>query len=193
VVAGWVYNGAQKANDVAVVRFAADGTLDAAFGTGGEVQLDVSSGDDHAWNLALDAGGGILVVGRCGITSAGGRLLVLRLQGDGDLDTAFGDKGIHRMDASLEATGRSISVDAKGRVVAAGDAQGAGDLDVVVLRLRGDGSPDPTLGGKGHVLIDLGRNEHVRGSTLDAAGRLLVTGWLDEDQTTDSFILRVCQ
>ena len=140
--------------------------------------------------MVVDDSDRILVVGRSGI-SASGRLFVLRLRSDGSLDPTFGDKGIFLLDASLDATGRTVSIDATGRVVATGSARGTGDLDVVVVRLDKDGKPDPTLDGKGHVLIDLGREEDVHGATLDAAGRLLVTGWQDYDPTTDSFILRL--
>jgi uncharacterized delta-60 repeat protein len=190
VVVGWVWSSAAQANDVAVARFAVDGALDTSFGTGGESQTNVASGDDHGWNLAIDAGDNIFVVGRASTTTTG-RMLVLKLRDDGVPDSTFGTQGVYLLDPALDATGRSISLDASGRVVAVGDATGTGDLDVVVLRLQSDGSPDLTLGGTGHVLIDLGRDEKVRGSTLDGAGRLLVTGWQDEDATSDSYLLRV--
>jgi uncharacterized delta-60 repeat protein len=178
-------------NDVGVVRLTADGVPDAAFGTGGEAQEDVLNGSDDLFrDLALGSDGSVFVTGYT--AGAARRLFVLKLRSDGSRDTAFGEGGAYLLDAALDARGFSISLDASRQIVAVGDAKGASNRDVIVVRLREDGSPDTSLGGTGRVLIDLGRDENVRESTIDATGRLLVTGWQNDDPTTDSFLLRLC-
>ena len=62
VVAGSSNNGSN--NDFAAVRYQANGTLDATFGTGGKVTTAVGSGNDGANAVAIQADGKIVAAGK---------------------------------------------------------------------------------------------------------------------------------
>jgi uncharacterized delta-60 repeat protein len=191
VAGGYVWSSAKQNNDVAVARYTTDGFADTTFAANGELEVDASQSEDKAWDLVVDTKDRILLVGQTK-TASRESLLVLRLTTDGKLDTGFGDKGIFLTDASLKAGGYAVLIDGAGRVVAAGHAQGSKDQDVLVVRLRDDGTPDPSFHKTGRVVVDLGREEYVREAALDAKGRLLVTGWHDLNEKADSFLLRLC-
>ena len=63
VIAGYTV-GAHSNSDFLLARYRSDGTLDSTFGSGGHVTTDVGGGDDFAENIAVDAQGRIILVGR---------------------------------------------------------------------------------------------------------------------------------
>jgi uncharacterized delta-60 repeat protein len=54
----------QTGNDMAVLRYTADGNLDSDFGTNGVVTIDFAGEFDVAYDVAVRPGGGIVVAGR---------------------------------------------------------------------------------------------------------------------------------
>lgn len=65
IAAGSVTNNASALNDFALVRYAADGTLDTSFGTNGIVMQDLGNGDnDVVTSAALQSTGRLIVAGR---------------------------------------------------------------------------------------------------------------------------------
>ncbi|MCP4349188.1 MAG: hypothetical protein GY795_27220 [Desulfobacterales bacterium] len=61
IVTGDTYNGSDY--DIAVIRYNADGSLDASFGSGGIVTTDFENGDNRGSALAIQSDGNILVAG----------------------------------------------------------------------------------------------------------------------------------
>ena len=76
LVAGSSLNADTFEEDFAVGRYNADGSLDASYGNGGKVTVDIS-GRDIGYGVALDSAGNALVVGE-----AGSLFGVVRLLGD---------------------------------------------------------------------------------------------------------------
>ena len=66
VVAGWSGPAGSSNSRFAVVRFTADGTVDPVFGGDGTVTTNFTRGSDLAWDVALQADGKIVAVGRAG-------------------------------------------------------------------------------------------------------------------------------
>ncbi len=130
-------------HDFAAVRLRADGSLDAAFGTGGQAVFAVSADNwDEATALLQQADGRLLLGGwvYTGNGSSADTVLV-RLDADGSRDTSFGPEGV-RITAvaagSKSDAGRALALQADervptARVLQAGDANGS-DLDVVLMR-----------------------------------------------------------
>lgn len=87
VVAGTAWDGSRF--DFGVVRYSSDGTLDSSFGDGGIVTTPIGSGDDGAYEVALQSDGKILVSGDSSGTGA-----LVRYNADGTLDTSFGQDGV---------------------------------------------------------------------------------------------------
>src|SRR4051812_11226668 len=109
-------------NDIVVTRLSADGTVDAGFGTGGRVTIDLGSRD---WPsaVAIQPDGKILVAGS---SSGPGHLgfLLVRYLPDGALDVSFGSGGIvQTVLADTDTLGFAMALDGAGRIFMAGSAQ----------------------------------------------------------------------
>ncbi|MER7463030.1 calcium-binding protein [Streptomyces sp. NPDC097981] len=120
--------------DFALVRYTANGTPDPAFGTGGRVTT--SSG--RAYDVALQPDGKILAGG-----GSNGDLAVFRYQPDGSLDPGFGAGGRVTTDFGFDGwdEGRSVAVQADGRILASG--VGGGDARVLARYLVAAAPPPP--------------------------------------------------
>jgi uncharacterized delta-60 repeat protein len=76
VAAGWT--GPATSNDYrfAVVRYSGNGTADLTFGSSGMATTNFTTGNDYAWDMALQSDGRIVAVGRAG--GQGGRFALAR-------------------------------------------------------------------------------------------------------------------
>ena len=137
VVAG--YTSSQGTDyDYAVAQYDANGALDLSFGGLGLglATTDISGrqfGDDFGEDLALDADGGIVVVGRN--TSDTSDLVMVRYTEGGNLDGTFGVEG--KMVADFFGTGdvgTDVAVQADGKIVAAGYAPEGSTTRFVLAR-----------------------------------------------------------
>ncbi len=141
--------------DFVVVRYNADGTLDAGFGNGGKVTIDFAGETDRAWALLVQDDGRIVVGGEAnlGAATSGVDFALARLNADGSLDAGFGSGG--RVTTALKSAGgtdvvRGLALQTVGgerRVLAVG-----GEGDFLAARYRADGSPDTTWGASGKVV-----------------------------------------
>jgi uncharacterized delta-60 repeat protein len=105
----------------ALVRYAADGSLDSSFGTGGRVKTAFSAGA-FPHGVVVQADGRIVVVG-----GVGNRFGLARYAADGTLDPTFGGDGRVTTNLSSDVDdARAIALQDDGRVVVAGTAWGIG-------------------------------------------------------------------
>ena len=143
VVAGWAHVAGD--DDIEVLRFNADGSVDETFGTSGEYFYDNGS-SERPNAIALQADGKILVA-----TNAG----LIRLNADGTEDTAFGNDGMLAVN--------SISVydvlpQADGSFVVVASVASGGDraVDILIARYTSAGNLDTTFGTNGQTAFDSG-------------------------------------
>ncbi|HSW22465.1 MAG TPA: hypothetical protein VLJ62_06850 [Burkholderiaceae bacterium] len=155
VVAGSSDQGGTAGLDFALLRYNADGSLDATFGNGGIVLTDLGSATDRAWALLLTADGKIVLGGETntGSTAGGVDFALARYLGNGTLDTGFGNGG-KVVTALKSATGTDIvralavqTVAGKTRIVAAG-----GEGDFIAARYTDAGTLDAGFGVNGKVV-----------------------------------------
>jgi uncharacterized delta-60 repeat protein len=139
-----VVAGSDSRKRFAVVRYLPDGALDRSFGGNGIVRTNVTSGDDVAYDMAIQRDGRIVVVGGAGSSSRS--FAVVRYRRDGTLDRTFGGDGTV-LTGRGSGVARALVIQPDGRVVATGFNR----FGLVVARLRADGSLDPTFGGDGWV------------------------------------------
>jgi uncharacterized delta-60 repeat protein len=139
VVAGTSSNGSD--DDFALVRYATDGSPDAAFGGGdGIVTTPVGSGDDAAEALALQASNGKLVVAG----SSSGVPAVARYTTRGGLDPSFGDgDGLIATDA-FDYEIAALALQGTKPVTAGFNSDGVQD-DVALARYTAAGALDRTF------------------------------------------------
>lgn len=163
---GRIYVGGKDFNQTYVARLNPNGTADATFGVGGmtldgptprgyaPTALDLIGAMDHVGAIQPTADGGILVAGAVHDRSRHLEFSVVRLDGNGGVDTAFGTNGASRLRFTrlghgINASVRAMAVDASGRILLAGG--GSGFLELA--RLDATGRLDPSFGTGGAVRV----------------------------------------
>jgi uncharacterized delta-60 repeat protein len=162
---------------------AAPGDLDPAFGNGGSVRLFASNEDISLQAVAVQPDGKVVLTGGDRTTNS---WITVRLSADGTLDPSFGSGGVVSLPfpAGGFGVGRAVAVQPDGKIVVAGEAKGAVDGDIAVLRYESDGAPDPTFGGGDGIEIVPAplTEERAEAVAIGAGGRILATG---EIRSTD--------
>lgn len=188
VAAGYARIGAN--NDFALVRYLADGTLDATFGTGGIVTTPIGAGNDNALAVALQPDGKILAAGYA--TMASLDMAVVRYLADGTLDATFGTGGIVTAPVGPGidvANGLALQPD--GKVLVVGYTADAGIYDIALLRFAADGTPDTGFDGDGTVVTAIGPGYAIGTSAVvQPDGRITVAGYTTNGANNDFALVR---
>ena len=142
VVAGVTFTPSENSSsesegDFAIVRYNADGSLDASFGEDGKVATDFG-GAESAEAITVDENGKILVAGYIQASTSAGFALA-RYNTDGSLDGSFGNRG--RTVVEGYGVTPELAIDSDGKILLA--------ADFALLRLNADGSLDTSFGSSG--------------------------------------------
>ncbi len=168
-------------NEVMVLRYKVNGTLDNTFGGGdGIVTTSVGESYSAASDLLVQSDGKI-VIGGYAITNGFEDFLALRYTANGTLDNTFsGDGKIMVSFTAQNDRSSSIALQPDGRIVLAGDAGHTGapaNIEMAVLRLKADGTPDNTFSGDGQTVIPVSSwGEYARDVLVQPDGKILVGG-----------------
>ncbi|WP_187645768.1 DUF11 domain-containing protein [Streptomyces sp. TRM49041] len=158
------------ATEFGLARYNTDGSLDTAFGTGGKVTTDFSSGA-VAFGVALQTDGKIVAVG-----SGLGGFGLARYNIDGSLDTAFGTGGKVTTDFDGGATAFGMALQTDGKIVAAGLGGPNDNRDFALARFNSDGSLDTAFGTGGKVTTDFDGDAAAYGVAVQADGKIIAVG-----------------
>jgi len=186
---GRVLVGGSAGGDFALAMVRRDGSLDPAFGDGGTVVTDVTSGSDQVLDLRRLPNGSILAAG-----TAGGQFAVARYDATGALDQTFGTGGTVVTTDGFPGTAYTVRLQPDGKLLAAGvgvaDAQSTKPM--LVTRFAADGSLDQTFGSDGRVTTHTPDGEEVRAYALlvDPEGRILAGGTSDWADYSDNVLVR---
>jgi uncharacterized delta-60 repeat protein len=162
---------------VSATALAADGDLDAGFGTGGAVELEFLSPPVPSYTSALrvvaQSDGSILVLAN--ISSATGDSTQLggisKLQANGAFDTTFGVGGKALIGSELRPLmPTDMKVVAGGKIVVVGVSYPI----LFVTRLNADGSPDLGFGTDGFAFATLGNVVREPHLAVQSDGKLVV-------------------
>ena len=135
VVSGSEYNGTDL--DVLVLRYNPDGTSDKAFGTNGMVSYDSGNGDDNGRRLAIQSGNKIVVTGNTP-NGTDGNVLILRYNGNGSADGAFGSNGVVNLNIVMgDNFGEGVAIQEDKKILIAGGSSNGTDNEVMLLRVLG--------------------------------------------------------
>jgi uncharacterized delta-60 repeat protein len=173
VVVGQSSNGSD--NDMLVLRLNTDGSLDPTFDTDGVALYD-SGNNDAGRAVALQTNGAIVVAG---LSSNGvkNRVLVTRFTSAGVLDATFSSDGIALFNSGNpgDDIGHAVAVQADGKIVVAGETDGA---DVLILRYLDSGELDISFNTDGIEIYDGAANgiDAGRGIALQPDGKIVVAG-----------------
>lgn len=177
-------------------------TVDTSYAFAGVSAYDFTPGagvsPDVAAGAAADAGlDRLYAVGTTASGATGTAVAIVARTAAGSLDQTFAGDGSLALPVRSPASARGADIvvlpDHRLRVVGTVDTgvPGLPDLDVVVLGLRPDGSPDTDFGTNGVVTFGVGpagTPDVATGLAVDAAGRLAITGGTGTGAAETTFV-----
>jgi uncharacterized delta-60 repeat protein len=152
--------------DFAAVRYNSDGSLDTTFGSDGIVTTDFG-GSDYSSIITVQPDSKILLAGL-----GNGNFVLARYNSDGSLDTSFDYDGKLATDFGRWDGGYSVALQPDGKIL----VPGLSDGDFAVARYNSNGTLDTSFDYDGIVATDLGRWFGGCSVTVQADGKILVTG-----------------
>ena len=156
-------NSITLANDVYMLRYNANGSLDTSFDTDGKVAVNGITPQQ----VMLQPDGDILVAG-----NSQGNVAVTRFNSDGSVDNTFGVTGRLTTDfGTANDAAYTLALDADGKVLIAGVSNG----NFALARYNSDGSID--AGFSGHEQWALGGSVLLDGHATIADPELALTGF----------------
>lgn len=173
--------------DVAVVRFNSDGTLDNTFGTGGIRIVPIGSSTDFCYALKIQNDGKIVVGGGSVVTGLGYEWYLARLDTNGVLDNTFGTGGIVVTAGTTQPEFiYSIVQQASGKLIAGGGMHDGAKTNFTMVRYNQDGTIDNTFGTVGKVVTDFGGfTSTLRSIKLLENGSIIAAGSANNGANND--------
>ncbi len=155
------------------------GTLDASFGTGGELTIPVNEKFSAVEDFVIQPNGRLLIAATNGSFQTSDILLV-RLYSDGTLDHSFGylGKAIINIGERESVSGMVLQEDR--RIVVYGNLIRNDSVIGFIIRFEGDGTRDLSFGNDGIVEVAKVKNTFVNTILIQENGKLLCagsTGW----------------
>jgi uncharacterized delta-60 repeat protein len=186
VVAGTYNDNTGGGKRLLVARYSSAGVLDTTFGTNG--YAIVGSGGNTpavAEAIAIQSDGRIVVAGRAEPNSDYFRGVVVRLEANGAVDTAFATGGVYTLSAAASfqhVSFRTLDVLSTGHIVAGGT-----DGNLLIVKLNSAGALDTTFDVDGMASVNIGTiaigggatantDDGIEGLAVLGDGSLLVTG-----------------
>lgn len=159
------------------MRFNSNGTIDNTFGANGFGDTAIAfSGKDEI----LQSDGKIVFAGST-ITSNKEKVVLLRYNNNGNLDTTFGNKGV--VMASLSNSGdnaTSVNIDLNEKILVSGyvnQSYPATSANFAVLRYNSNGTLDSTWGQDGLIITDFsGREDLSYASVISKDSKIILAG-----------------
>jgi uncharacterized delta-60 repeat protein len=186
ILAGSVSPGLDgKGQDIAVMRLMPDGSWDSSFGDNG-IARKAMGWTDLSYDVALHANGKIVVTARA---MPGGapietlpaeKLLVLRFNPDGSLDTSFSGDGVFEDDMDGNSGhARHVAIGIDGSILVMGTLLAEKNFGKVFLqKINPDGSRDTTFGDGGDGNHILGGPIEVQQMVVQPDGKVLLVGFM---------------
>lgn len=169
-----------------ILTQAAPGDLDPAFGSGGIVTTAPGPGSDRARAVALQADGKIVVTGWSEPGGGSGpRMLLVRYNSDGSLDTSFGTGGV--VTETSDTRGWAVAIQPDGKIVVGGTCFTGIDMDTCVWRFNTNGTPDTTFNATGRrvTTISFFFQDEIYAVALQIDGKIVAVGRARHDDNPD--------
>lgn len=169
---------------------AAPGDLDTSFGGGDGIVVTSIPSDGFSRSMAVQPDGKILLGGYTGAEN----FLLVRYNGDGTLDTSFGDTGMVDMTISYNFDyGFSIAIQADGKILIAGSSytNSLTSFDMSLIRFNTNGTLDTTFSSDGKLLTDIsGHDDAAYALAIQSDGKLLLGGSSSNGSNDDFALVR---
>jgi len=169
--------------DFTLVRYNADGTLDASFDGDGMVWTDFADGYDYPYNVFVQSDGKIILAGMRGIILSSGSFdydfAVIRYNPDGSIDNAFGTNGkVTTAVGTRSDYMKDAALGADGKIVLVGEVYNGSKFQFGIVRYNADGSLDISLDGDGILLSSISERQDIATSVeIESDGKMVVGGY----------------
>ncbi|MDF2436576.1 MAG: hypothetical protein K0Q95_952 [Bacteroidota bacterium] len=178
LVVGGVCDNQTGTDELMLIRYNPNGTLDITFGTGGIVKTPYPVSDFNARCLAFQTDGKIVMgVQTIDYFSTLDNFIIMRYTENGIIDSSFGHNGIASVDF-LNGTDRlsAIAIQNDDKILAAGCTYNS-KSNFGIVRLDIDGSMDSTFGSGGKVSLAIGsRNDYLNCMSIQSDGKIVIAG-----------------
>ena len=170
------FTGTLTTSYFAIARFTADGSFDSTFNGNGKQYTAITPFHDQATAVAIQSDGRILVAGRSYFIDW--EFSMARYLPGGHLDSTFGNNGTVVVSVGTDDDeAHAMALQADGKIVLAGRAQGAANRDFAVARFNANGTIDNSFGTGGKVITPLGTgNDDAYAVVVQPSGRIIVGG-----------------
>ncbi len=175
VVSGYSNSGGNDAFEL--VRYNANGTLDASFGTGGIVNHPIGLYGGRAFAVAIQQDGKI-IQGGFGYYNTSNNFVMVRYNTNGVVDSTFGVNGVSvSMPGDHEAEINALKILPGGKIIAVGQSHITTNNDFAVARYKTNGILDSTFGTNGYTTKDINNNADMGFATdIQPDGKIVVAG-----------------
>lgn len=161
-----------------LAKFSSKGRLDTSFGSGGVRAIKPDANACAIGALAIASDGTIIAGG-----TDGSSVVVLRMDGSGNLVTSFGTGGVLtvsglavRTDLGSQDHTVGLAVSSSGQIMV---GNGTTDGDFGVRRFNLDGSVDSSFGTGGLATVDFGGDDDLDFVGLQGTGQVILAGTTD--------------
>jgi uncharacterized delta-60 repeat protein len=173
-----VGDGGGEDPDFGVVRYEADGAVDATFAVDGVYRVPSQNVSDQAADIAVRADGSIVVAGSSRTLGQTTGFSIRLLTSAGSVDTTFGTAGETKvLFSSAQDYLEAVVVESDGGIIAVGQMANESQADFAVVRLTSDGLLDAAFGDGGQMQVDFfGQRDVAQAVAVQPDGRVVVAG-----------------
>jgi uncharacterized delta-60 repeat protein len=188
VAAGTETNGSTGMQSCLIVRYAANGAIDATFAANGKFAMTFGNQACQLYDVAVQADGKIVAAG-----VSSNKFLIVRLNQNGSLDTTFNGTGFND---AITGTGNALEIEPQtGKIVVGGAVtviSGGFRIDFQILRLNPNGTLDTTFDGDGVATTRIGEANFLSQIGIDdlkfqADGKIVAVGTTATANVSENF------
>lgn len=181
IAVGYTYDTSNNHDVFAVARYNSNGSLDATFGGDGRVTTSFGTGTQHAYSVALQSDGKIVVCGKAEVSSLTSDIGfgIVRYTSTGMLDNTFaGDGRLYSTlgDAGYDSPAYDVAIQNNGSIVITGYVGTTEGTKIYVLRVTSTGNFDNTFDGNGLVNTLIGQGASAGKLVIQPDQKIVVAG-----------------
>lgn len=188
VASGWSKYAESYPEDILLMRFNNNGSIDTTFRSGYTITIGNSTWES-AYSSIIQKDGKILVGGRF-YNGLDWDFILARFYEDGNLDSTFANNGFAIVNVSSDDRAFSIDLQNDGKIVVAGFVK-ITNWDLAVLRFQSSGLIDSTFGNNGIVIKDIDGDVDVAFSVkVQSNGKIIACGWTFSNASWNFLLIR---
>ena len=203
VAVGYSFNGFD--DDLAVVRYNGDGSLDGSFGAGGKAITDIlgMGKDNDAYAVSIQADGKIVIAGSTNVAGSGSNsaryFAIARYNANGTLDSSFGSAAgsvILQLSSFVLVSfpvdiADAIAIQADNKIVVAGYSFNGTNYDFALARFNTNGSADTSFDADGKLTTAIGSaDDSAYALAIQADGKIVASGSSSNGSNADFATVR---